>query len=127
MVELNFDKLNGLIPVIAQDYKTGEVFMMAFMNKEAWKMTRKTGYVHYWSRSKNKLWKKGESSGNLQEVKEIRIDCDNDCILIKINQIGNTACHMGYRTCFYRVLKDDKLKIDGKRIFDPKERYGKSK
>jgi len=127
MVELNFDKLNGLIPVITQDYKTGEVFMMAFMNKEAWKMTRKTGYVHYWSRSKNRLWKKGESSGNLQEVKEIRIDCDNDCMLIKINQIGNAACHMGYRSCFYRILKEDELKIDCQKIFDPKKRYGESK
>ena len=127
MIELDFNKLNGLIPVIAQDYKTGEVLMMAFMNEESWELTRKTGIVHYWSRSRSKLWKKGESSGNMQEVKEIRIDCDNDCVLIKVNQIGDAACHTGYRSCFYRVIDGDSIKIDGEKIFDPDEVYGVSK
>jgi phosphoribosyl-AMP cyclohydrolase len=113
MVELNFKKLNGLIPAIAQDYKTGEILMMAFMNKESWELTLKTGIVHYFSRSRNELWKKGETSGNIQEVREIRIDCDDDCVLIKVNQIGGVACHTGKRSCFFRVLDGDKLKEVG--------------
>jgi len=123
MVDLDFTKFGGLIPVIAQDYKTNEVLMMAFMNIESWELTVKTGYVHYWSRSRNCLWKKGESSGNLQEVKEIRVDCDSDCILIKINQIGGAACHTGYRSCFYKKVKDDKIVISGRKVFDPDEKY----
>ena len=124
MVELDFEKLGGLIPVIAQDYKTNEVLMMAFMNIESWEMTRETGYVHYWSRSRDCLWKKGESSGNLQEVKEIRVDCDGDCILLKINQIGEAACHTGYRSCFYKKVEGDKIIINGSKVFDPAEKYG---
>jgi len=127
MIELDFNKTEGLIPVIAQDYKTNEVLMMAFMNEESWHLTRKTGIVHYFSRSRNKLWKKGETSGNIQEVKEIRVDCDNDCIVIKINQIGDSACHTGYRSCFYRVVDGDNLKIDGLKVFNPKEKYGEMK
>ena len=123
MVDLDFEKLGGLIPVIAQDYKTNEVLMLAFMNSESWEMTSKTGYVHYWSRSRNCLWKKGESSGNLQEVKEIRVDCDSDCILIKINQIGDAACHTGYRSCFYKKVEGDKVIIKGRKVFDPAEKY----
>ena len=123
MVDLDFTKFGGLIPVIAQDYKTNEVLMMAFMNIESWELTVKTGYVHYWSRSRNCLWKKGESSGNLQEVKEIRVDCDSDCILIKINQIGDAACHTGYRSCFYKKVEDDKIVISGRKVFDPAEKY----
>ncbi len=113
MIELDFDKMNGLVPAIAQDYRTGEILMVAFMNKEAWELTVKTGIVHYWSRSRNELWKKGETSGNIQNVKEIRIDCDNDCVLVKVEQVGDVACHTGYRSCFYRVLQGDELKIDG--------------
>lgn len=113
MIELDFNKMGGLVPAIAQDYRTGEVLMVAFMNKEAWERTVKTGIVHYWSRSRNELWKKGETSGNIQEVKEIRIDCDNDCVLVKVNQVGDVACHTGYRSCFYRVLDGDALKVDG--------------
>jgi phosphoribosyl-AMP cyclohydrolase len=123
MVDLDFKKLGGLIPVITQDYRTNEVLMMAFMNMESWEMTRKTGYVHYWSRSRGRLWKKGESSGNLQEVKEIRVDCDGDCLLVKINQIGEAACHTGYRSCFYRVVEGDSVNIRGKKVFDPADRY----
>lgn len=127
MIELDFDKQGGLVPVIAQDYKTGDVLMLAYMNRESWSLTLETGLVHYWSRSRNELWKKGKSSGNFQEVKEIRIDCDNDCILIKINQIGNAACHEGYRSCFFRFVDGDSLKIDGERMFDPEKVYGDEK
>ena len=124
MIDLDFNKLDGLLPVIAQDYRTNEVLMMAFMNKESWGLTVETGVVHYWSRSRKKLWKKGESSGNIQKVKEIRVDCDNDCLLIKVDQVGDAACHMGFRSCFYRIYDGGKLKEDGEKIFDPKEKYG---
>jgi len=127
MIELDFKKMNGLIPAIAQDEKTGEVLMMAYMNRESWELTLKTGVVHYWSRSRNQLWKKGESSGNVQEVKEIRVDCDDDTVLIKVNQIGDAACHTGYRSCFFRVIKDGKLTEDGEKIFNPDEVYGDKK
>jgi phosphoribosyl-AMP cyclohydrolase len=124
MIELDFTKSDGLIPAIAQDAASGEVLMMAYMNKESWEKTLSTGIVHYFSRSRNKLWKKGETSGNIQEVKEIRIDCDNDCVLLKIHQIGDAACHTGYRSCFYRVVKDNALVISGDKIFNPKDKYG---
>ncbi|MCX7677913.1 MAG: phosphoribosyl-AMP cyclohydrolase [Spirochaetes bacterium] len=113
MIELDFSKLGGLVPAIAQDDRTGEVLMVAFMNKEAWERTLQTGIVHYFSRTRNELWKKGETSGNVQLVKEIRIDCDNDAVLIKVHQVGDVACHTGYRSCFYRVLEGSSLKIDG--------------
>lgn len=125
MIEIDFSKGDGLVPVIAQDYSDGEVLMMAYMNKESFELTVETGIVHYWSRSRNRLWKKGESSGNVQEVKEMRVDCDNDCILIKVNQIGDAACHTGFRSCFFRKVKDDELVIDGNKVFDPEEVYGK--
>ncbi len=127
MVTLDFGKQGGLVPVIAQDYKTGEVLMLAFMNQEAWDLTLKTGIVHYWSRSRREIWKKGESSGNLQEVKEIRVDCDNDTLLIKVNQIGRAACPEGSRSCFYRIVKGDDYVVDGERIFNPEEVYGAKK
>jgi phosphoribosyl-AMP cyclohydrolase len=124
VIELDFDKLNGLVPAIAQDYQSGEVLMMAFMNREAWGKTLETGIVHYWSRSRGCLWKKGESSGNVQEVREIRVDCDRDCVLLKVRQIGEAACHTGYRSCFFNLIRDGKLVKDGRIIFDPRDRYG---
>ncbi len=124
MVRLDFEKQGGLIPVVAQDYETGDILMVAYMNPEAWERTNETGYVHYYSRSRNCLWKKGESSGNLQKVREIRVDCDSDCLLIKIDQQGGAACHTGYRSCFYRVVEGDGLRISGEKVFDPEERYG---
>lgn len=127
MMKIDFDKQGGLVPVIAQEYETGEVLMLAFMNREAWDLTLKTGIVHYWSRSRNKLWKKGESSGNVQEVKEIRVDCDNDTILVKVEQIGRAACHDGYRSCFYRVVRDGEFVVDGEKVFNPDEVYGEKK
>jgi phosphoribosyl-AMP cyclohydrolase len=109
MIELNFDKLNGLLPAIAQDYETNEILMQAFMNKEAWRLTLETGFAHYYSRSRDTLWKKGETSGNLQLVKEIRVDCDNDSVVLKIIQKGGIACHTGNRSCFYKVVKNGEL------------------
>jgi len=110
-----------LRPAIAQDYETGEVLMLAYMDDEALRLTRETGKAHYWSRSRGKLWKKGESSGHEQLVKDILIDCDEDTILIKVEQIGG-ACHTGYRSCFYRTINGE---IVGKKVFDPEEAYGK--
>jgi len=119
------DKLkfnNGLIPAIAQDYKTNEVLMLAYMDKHALEMTIKTKKCHYYSRSRDKLWLKGETSGHIQEIKEIFIDCDMDCLLLKIKQSGG-ACHTGYRSCFYRRSTGGRLKTAGKKVFDPKKVY----
>ncbi len=124
MVKLDFQKSGGLVPVVTQDVSTGDVLMQAYMNALAWEKTLETGIAHYWSRSRNKLWKKGESSGNIQEVKEIRVDCDADCVLLKVNQIGDAACHEGYRSCFFRRVKDSELEIVGERVFDPEKVYG---
>ncbi|RTZ58746.1 MAG: bifunctional phosphoribosyl-AMP cyclohydrolase/phosphoribosyl-ATP pyrophosphatase [Gammaproteobacteria bacterium] len=105
-MEVKFDE-KGLVPVIAQDYKTGEVRMLAYANGEAIKKTLETGYAHYYSRSRQKIWKKGETSGELQRVKEIRIDCDGDALVYVIEQEKNKACHTGERNCFYRNLKGE--------------------
>ncbi len=123
MISLDFEKCGGLIPAIAQDATTGEVLMLAFMNELAWQKTLETGKATYWSRTRQKLWVKGESSGNVQTVKEIRIDCDDDTVLLKVEQIGGAACHTGYRSCFYKKVDNNEVVIDGKKIFDPKEVY----
>ena len=109
MIELDFEKSDGLIPAVAQDHESGEVLMLAYMNQTAWELTLTSGIAHYWSRSRGKIWKKGETSGNTQEVKEIRIDCDRDCILLRISQNGGVACHTGHRSCFYRTAQDGEL------------------
>jgi len=114
---------NGLIPAIAQDYKTGKVLMLAYMNEEAWKKTLETGKVWYYSRSRNKLWLKGETSGNVQKVKEIYIDCDEDAVLIKIEQVGGAACHEGFQSCFFRKVDGKNIKIVGRKVFDPQKVY----
>lgn len=101
--KINFEKLKGLIPVITQDFKTGQVLMLGFMSKEALKKTLKEGKVTYWSRTRKKLWTKGESSGHFQLVKEIWLDCDNDTLLIKVKQIGS-VCHTGHKTCFFQKI-----------------------
>ncbi len=124
-IELDYEKSGGLVAAIAQDYKTGEVLMIAWMNKEAFEETLTTGRACYFSRSRNRLWRKGEESGNVQIVHEIRVDCDRDAVLIKVEQIGDAACHEGYRTCFYRKASDNELITDGIRIFNPKEVYKK--
>ena len=118
---VKFDE-KGLIPAITQDAKNGEVLMMAWMNREALEKTLKTGKAHYYSRSRKKLWLKGETSGHIQKVRSIYYDCDGDTILIKIDQRG-AACHEGYRTCFFRRGNGARLKVVGKRLFDPKKVY----
>jgi phosphoribosyl-AMP cyclohydrolase len=134
MVKLDFSKLGGLVPAVAQDWRTGEVLMVAFMNPESWELTLKTGIMHYWSRSRQKLWKKGESSGNIQEVKELRVDCEDNCVLAKVRQVGDAACHTGYRSCFHRVVESGDtsafgggLRTDGVLVFDPTKVYGEKK
>ena len=116
---------DGLIPAIVQDYKTGEVLMLAYMNKLALKKTLKTKKVHFWSRSRNKLWLKGETSGNVQVLKSIAFDCDSDAVLVKVNQIGGAACHTGRRSCFFKHVKGAKIIERGRKLFDPKIVYGK--
>ena len=115
----------GLIAAIAQDYKSGEVLMLAWMNEEAWKKTLETGDVHYYSRSRKELWHKGGTSGHVQKVHSIRLDCDSDALIILIEQIGGAACHKGYRSCFYRELKDNTVKECSPYIFNPEEIYKK--
>ncbi len=124
---IDFEKTGGMVPVIAQDHQSKDVLMVAYMNKDAWELTLETGIVHYWSRSRSRIWKKGESSGNVQLVKEIRVDCDNDAVLIGVDQVGGAACHTGHRSCFYRVLIEKDLIDDGELVFDPKDVYGESK
>ncbi len=119
----DFEKCDGLVPAIAQDAETGEVLMMAYMNEEAWDKTLETGEVHYFSRSRHSLWHKGGTSGHVQKVKAIRLDCDSDTILVRIEQIGGAACHKGYRSCFYRELKDGEVVECSPIVFDPKEVY----
>ena len=121
--KLDFKKGNGLIPAIAQDDKTGEVLMLAYMNEQAFNETLKTGNATYYSRSRNTLWKKGETSGHVQHVKEIRVDCDNDTVLLKVDQVGNAACHKGYKSCFFSKVEGNDLTIVESKIFDPKEVY----
>lgn len=124
MVELDFNKTGGLIPAIAQDHGTGEVLMLAYMNEAAWNETLESGMATYFSRSRKALWKKGETSGHVQIVKEIRIDCDNDTVLLKVEQKGDAACHLGYKSCFFRkVVKGDDPVVVEQRIFDPKKVY----
>ena len=123
--QLKFDK-NGLIPAVVQDYNDGAILMVAYMNAESFEKTLKTKKATYWSRSRQKFWVKGEESGNIQKVKEIYYDCDADCILLKVIQVGGSACHTGYRSCFYRKLSfTGNTRIVGKKVFDPKKIYGK--
>jgi phosphoribosyl-AMP cyclohydrolase len=123
MVEIDFKKGEGLVPVIVQDDATGDVLMLAYMNSESWLKTLETGKATYWSRSRNELWIKGETSGHVQIVKEIFIDCDNDTILLKVEQIGGAACHTGYKSCFHRKVVDGKTEIVGEIVFKPEDVY----
>jgi len=125
MFSIDFKKNGGLVPAIAQAHDTGEVLMLAYMNQEAFETTLATGKATYFSRSRNTLWIKGETSGHVQQVKEIRIDCDNDTVLLKVEQFGGAACHTGFRSCFYRKVDNDDLTVEGEPIFDPEEVYGK--
>ena len=123
MIRPNFAKGDGLIPVIAQDADTKEVLMLAYMNEQAWEATVQTGKATYWSRSRNSLWLKGETSGHVQLVKDIFIDCDDDTILLLVSQLGGAACHTGYKSCFYRKVVGSETEIIGEPIFDPGEVY----
>ena len=118
-----FDKLGGLIPAIVQDAATGAVLMLAFMNEEAWNMTLTTREAHYFSRSRQTLWHKGGTSGHIQRVKEILLDCDADTVLLKVEQVGGAACHEGYASCFFRKHTKDGWQVVGSPVFDPQEVY----
>ncbi|TGD73047.1 phosphoribosyl-AMP cyclohydrolase [Mangrovimicrobium sediminis] len=116
----------GLVAAIAQDWQSGEVLMQAWMNAESLAMTVREGKVVYWSRSRQALWRKGESSGNEQQLKELRVDCDGDCVLLKVEQRGGIACHTGRRSCFYRLAGESgELQVVDAVIRDPGEMYGK--
>jgi phosphoribosyl-AMP cyclohydrolase len=125
MPKLNFEKSGGLIPAIVQDVKSGKVLMLAYMDKQAWEMTLRTGLATYFSRSRQKIWIKGETSGHRQNIKEIWIDCDDDTVLLKVEQLGGAACHTGYKSCFYKKVEKGSVHIIGEPAFDPKEVYNK--
>jgi phosphoribosyl-AMP cyclohydrolase len=123
MIDIDFEKGDGLVPVIIQDASTNEVLMLGYMNRTSWEKTLETKRSTFWSRSRKKLWIKGETSGHYQEVKEIYLDCDGDAILIKVDQIGGAACHTGFKSCFHHRYERGGWKVAGKKIFDPKEVY----
>ena len=122
---LDFAKGGGLLPAVIQDHETGEVLMVAYLNDEAFRLTRETSRMHYYSRSRDRLWMKGESSGHTQEVKEILVDCDDDAVVFKIKQVGGAACHTGYRTCFYRRMDSagTLIQTETEKVFDPEKVY----
>jgi phosphoribosyl-AMP cyclohydrolase len=126
MVELDFSKGEGLLPAIVQDYASGKVLMLAYINSESWEKTLKTGEAHYWSRSRQEIWHKGGTSGHIQKIKEIHVDCDNDTVLFSVEQVGGAACHTGYESCFHKKIdRDGKVIIEGNKIFDPEKVYKK--
>jgi len=122
---LDFEKGGGLLPAIVQDSDTGEVLMLAYMNAEAYRRTLETGKAWFYSRSRDAFWMKGESSGHVQEVHEVRVDCDADAVLLKVRQLGGAACHTGHRSCFYRRVEGERWVTEGAPVFDPKEVYKK--
>jgi phosphoribosyl-AMP cyclohydrolase len=125
-MNLDFDKLDGLIPAIVQDARTGEVLMLGFMNEQAYEATRASGAVTFFSRSRGKLWRKGERSGHTLHVREVRVDCDADAILVRVDPAGPGVCHEGYRSCFFRRIGDDgTAEVTEKRAFDPNAVYGR--
>lgn len=127
MIKLDFAKdTNGLLPAIVQDHETGQVLMLAYINQLAWEKTLETGKAHYWSRSRNTLWLKGESSGHVQLIKDIAVDCDMDTVVFQVEQLGGAACHKGYKSCFYRHLEQDQLIVKEEKVFDPEKVYKKN-
>ena len=123
---LDFDRAGGLVAAIAQDADTGQVLMIAWMNREAFEETLRTRRAVYFSRSRNRLWRKGEESGHVQEVREVLVDCDADAVLLKVKQVGGAACHEGYASCFFRrVEPDGALTVVADKVFDPKKVYGR--
>lgn len=126
MISLNFTKTaDGLLPAIVQDYQTNEVLMLAYINDLAWEKTLATGKAHYWSRSRKKLWLKGETSGHIQKIHQILVDCDEDTVVFKVEQLGGAACHTGHRSCFFRQLEGAELVTREEKVFDPAVVYGK--
>ena len=126
MIELDFSKGKGLLPAIVQDIESGNVLMLAYINKASWERTLQTGDAHYWSRSRQELWHKGGTSGHVQKIREIFVDCDNDTVLFKVEQVGGAACHIGYETCFHKkVDSKGNFTIVGKKLFDPEKVYKK--
>jgi phosphoribosyl-AMP cyclohydrolase len=127
-VELAFGKSGGLVPAIVQDDRTGEVLMLGFMNEEALAETRRTREVVFYSRSRNRLWKKGESSGHVLKVRDLRVDCDADALLVRVEPVGPGVCHQGYRSCFFRRIEDDgSAALIEDRTFEPDRVYGQGK
>ncbi|MBK6845986.1 MAG: phosphoribosyl-AMP cyclohydrolase [Proteobacteria bacterium] len=122
---VDFAKGGGLVTAIAQDAESGEILMLAHMNEQALARTLELGEAVYWSRSRQRLWHKGEESGNVQRVRELRVDCDGDAILLRVEQLGAAACHTGKRSCFFRRLEGDTIRDVGVQVFDPREVYGK--
>src|SRR5438105_4818792 len=121
---LKFDR-QGLLPTVIQDATSGEVLMLAFMNEEAYRLTRETGYTHFFSRSRNTIWRKGEQSGHMQAVRAIFVNCEENSLLVRVTQHGDATCHTGYRSCYYRrILPDASYEITAERIFDPDTVYG---
>lgn len=127
MLKIDFAKGNGLVPVVVQDHRSGEVLMLAYMNQKAWEKTQETGKAHFYSRSRRGLWLKGEESGHFQVVKKAFIDCDYDTLLLQVKQLGDGACHLGYRSCFFRKKGTQGWKTAAKRVFKPEEVYKKLK
>jgi len=126
VIELDFSKADGLLPAIVQDHGSGKVLMLAYINRASWEKTLETGEAHYWSRSRQELWHKGGTSGNVQKIKEIFADCDDDTVLFKVEQVGGAACHTGYETCFHKkVDRDGNASVVGEKIFDPEKVYKK--
>jgi len=126
MVELDFEKGKGLVPAVVQEFHTGKVLMLAYINRVSWEKTLETGEAHYWSRSRQEIWHKGGTSGNVQKIKEVYVDCDNDTVLFKVEQVGGAACHTGYETCFHQQIGRDRgITLVGERIFDPERVYKK--
>ncbi len=126
-MELDFGKLNGLLPAVIQDHGTGRVLMVGFMNDEAFRKTVESGFATFYSRSRNKLWIKGESSGHRLVVREISTDCDMDCVLVKVEALGPGVCHEGFQSCFFRTLNGSEWKVSEERTYDPHAVYGGNK
>ena len=124
---LDFQKADGLAPAVVQDYATGRVLMLGYMNEESFRKTVETGFVTFYSRSRNKLWMKGETSGHRLVVKEISTDCDADAVLVKVEALGPGVCHEGYMSCFFRRLEDGEWKVADERAYDPAAVYGSAK
>jgi len=126
MQEPDFEKRGGVVTVVTQDADTGEILMVAYMNREAWQKTLSSGQAHYYSTSRKKLWLKGETSGNVQDVTEIRVDCDEDAVLLKVHQRGGAACHEGYKSCFFRTADNSGWHVVAERVVDPDKLYKKA-